>query len=312
MNSENSRKNTRSHWVRSLFFRKDNVHEELAELEYLRKRVVFLENLMEEKNSCIEQAKSNFLKNLYHEIRTPLNAIIGFSDLIELNNIKGEEKDQYVQHIRESSRDFLRKMDNIIEASIIEAGLLKIEKEQCKLYELLSEIHAYFSLHKHITEKRIAFLMSVQKHLQKIEVMCDIYRITQVLTHLISNAFKYTPQGVVEFGCDIAEDEIKFFVKDTGIGGLKGKEEEVFKNFSKTGELSDEKEGLGLGLGLSKNIIEQMGGKIWYTSVVDKGTTFYFTIPFQPIYTKNTKENPKLKSDHLSTNHAYKRSVSSI
>lgn len=279
------------------------------ELEYLRKRVLIQDKLLKENNLSIENAKSNFLKNLYHEIRTPLNAIIGFSDLIEINNVAGKEKDEYVKHIRESSREFLRKMDNMIEASIIEAGLLKIHNEQCQLNELLTEVHAYFSLHKHIIEKRIAFLLNVPQDLQKTEIICDVYRITQVLTHLISNAFKYTPQGVVEFGCSVVENDLRFFIKDTGIGGLEGMEEEVFKNFSKMDDPDEENEGLGLGLSLSKSIIEQMEGEIWYVSKKSKGTTFFFTIPFKPVYVKRKNKKLQSRKQLIPFSRAYKRSV---
>jgi signal transduction histidine kinase len=283
--------------------------EEKSELTFLKQRVEFLEKLLEEKNTSIDKAKSTFLKNLYHEIRTPLNAIIGFSDLIDLNNITGKEKEVYVSHIRESSRDFLRKMDNIIEASIIEAGLLTIQSEQCQLYELLTEIYAYFSLHKHIAERRIAFLLNVPKNLQKTEVICDIYRVTQVLSHLISNAFKYTPQGVVEFGCRIVGQDLHFFVKDTGVGGLEGKEDVLFKNFTKMENLEDTNEGLGLGLGLSKSIIEQMDGKIWFEANKSKGTTFWFTIPYKPAYVKGNSKSDHTKSSVIPLSRVYKRSV---
>ena len=290
-------------------FIKGSGSQEISELTFLKKRVELLEKLLEEKNISIDKAKSTFLKNLYHEIRTPLNAIIGFSDLIDMNSFNGKEKETYVNHIRDSSRDFLRKMDNIIEASIIEAGLLTIQKEQCQLNELLTEIYTYFSLHKHIAERRIAFLLNVPKNLQKTEVTCDIYRLTQVLSHLISNAFKYTPQGVVEFGCKVIGQDLHFFVKDTGIGGLEGKEDILFKNFSKMENLEDTNEGLGLGLGLSRSIIMQMDGKIWYEANKTKGTTFWFTIPYKPVYIKGNSKTNQAKPSVIPLGRVYKRSV---
>ena len=253
-----------------------------AEYDYLLRRVDFLENLLEEKTHSVEKAKSVFLKNLYHEIRTPLNAIVGFSDLIELNSITEKEKNTYVSHIRESSKDFLRKMDNIIEASIIEAGLLKISNEKCRLYELLTEVYAYFSIQKHIEDKRIAFMLNVNDDLKDVCINCDTYRLSQVLTNLLSNAFKFTEQGIIEYGYTKYKDELEFFVKDSGIGGLEGKESVVFENFAKVDNTDNGQEGLGLGLGLSRKLIELMGGRIWYKSTVNRGTTFYFTLPFHP------------------------------
>lgn len=254
-----------------------------AEYSYLKRRVDFLEKLLEEKTHCVDKAKSIFLKNLYHEIRTPLNAIVGFSDLIELNSISEQEKSTYVAHIRDSSKDFLRKMDNIIEASIIEAGLLKISQDETCLYELMTETYAYFSIQKHIVDKSVALLLNVPEELKTLTVTCDSYRLTQILSNLLSNAFKFTEQGIIEYGFNLHRDELEFFVKDSGMGGLEGKEDVVFENFTKLDETDNAQEGLGLGLGLAKKLIELMGGSIWYKSKAGQGTVFYFTLPYKPI-----------------------------
>lgn len=253
-----------------------------AEYNYLLKRVDFLEGLIEEKTHSVDKAKSIFLKNLYHEIRTPLNAIVGFSDLIELNSISEKEKTTYVSHIRESSKDFLRKMDNIIEASIIEAGLLKISNEECHLYELMTEIYSYFSIQKHIGEKSIALLLSVPEDLKDISINCDSFRLSQILGNLLSNAFKFSEHGIIEYGYTIHKKELEFYVKDSGSGELEDKENVIFENFTKLDNTDNAQEGLGLGLGLSKKLVELMGGTIWYKSIISKGTSFYFSIPYHP------------------------------
>jgi signal transduction histidine kinase len=280
-----------------------------TEFEYLKKRVDFLEKLLDEKTDCVERAKSIFLKNLYHEIRTPLNAIVGFSELIEMNSVPDREKEGYITHIRESSKDFLRKMDDIIEASIIEAGLLRLSNDECKIYDLLSEIHSYFSVQKHIAEKKIALLLSVPDELKEICIQCDSYRLTQVFSNLISNAFKFTQQGIVEFGCGIKNKEIEFFVRDSGIGGLEGREKTVYKNFSKIDESDESKEGLGLGLSLSKKLVELMKGKIWYKSVRSQGTIFYFTIPFVRITKTKLISTTKAQAKLNNLKRSFRRSV---
>jgi signal transduction histidine kinase len=264
--------------IKSLF-----VKDREAENEYLKKRINLLEKLIDEKTDSVERAKSIFLKNLYHEIRTPLNAIVGFSDLIEMNSISNKERTTYITHIRESSKEFLRKMDNIIEASIIEAGLLRLSNDECNICDLLTEIHSYYSIQKHITEKDIVFLLSVPEELKEIYIQCDAYRLTQVISNLVSNAFKYTNRGVVEIGYKIVNGEIEFFISDSGVGGLEGKEKLVYRNFSKLTESEDSEEGLGLGLSLSKKLVELMQGRIWYKSVYEEGTIFYFTIPYKPL-----------------------------
>ncbi|MGD2034787.1 MAG: HAMP domain-containing sensor histidine kinase [Bacteroidales bacterium] len=259
-----------------------------VENSYLKKRIELLEKLLEEKTNCVENAKSIFLRNLYHEIRTPLNAIVGFSDLIELNSLEKEEKEQYIGHIRESSKDFLRKMDNIIEASIIEAGLIKISLIQCSLDDLLEEIHAYFAIQKHLSDKKeIIFLINKPAKEISSKVYCDSHRLSQVLINIISNAFKFTEKGTIEFGYRINGSDIEFFVSDTGIGGLEGKEKIVFNTFTKLDQSDSSPEGLGLGLSLSKKLVELMGGNIWYDSSNTKGTAFYFTVPYKPVLIRN-------------------------
>jgi signal transduction histidine kinase len=270
-----------------------------AEYEYLLTQVRLLENMLEEKSKSVENAKSAFLKNLYHEIRTPLNAIVGFSNLIEFYESNEKDTASYLALIRESSQKFLDKIDNIVEASMIEAGIIKIEPEECNLFSLLSEMHAYFSIHKHLCEKDVAFLLTVPEELKDLNILCDTYRIKQVLMNLLLNAFKFTKKGIVEFGCHVVSNEIEFFVKDTGIGGLEGKDGIIFNPFSKLDESDSSSNGLGLGLSLAKGIADLMGGKIRFTSQIDKGSTFYFTVPYQPVTNWKAKNETKTynKSD---------------
>jgi len=264
-----------------------------AEYKYLITRVSLLENMLEEKSKSVEKAKSVFLKNLYHEIRTPLNAIVGFSNLLELNESNEKETSSYVALIRESSQKFLDKMDTIIEAAILEAGIVNIKPEECNLFSLLSEMHSYFSIHKHLCEKDVAFLLTVPEELQDLNILCDTYRVKQVLMNLLVNAFKFTKKGIVEFGFRIVSNEIEFFVKDSGIGGLEGKEEIIYNSFTKVDESDSSINGLGLGLNLAKRIVELMGGKIRFSSQIGKGSTFYFTVPYQSVPSWNIKNNTK-------------------
>ncbi|MBN1598239.1 MAG: HAMP domain-containing histidine kinase [Bacteroidales bacterium] len=249
----------------------------------LKLRVKYLEELLSEKESAVDNAKKYFLRNIYHEIRTPLNAIVGFSDLIEFNSINEKEKSTYVSYIRESSKDFLKKIDNIVEASILEAGLLKLNDDVCNLNDLLSEVYAFFSIQKHLADKKIAFLLKIPEENRDLKIKCDSAKLAQILTNLISNAFKFTEQGVIEFGYNIQDKNLKFFVKDSGIGGLKGFEDKVFGTFSKLDESDSSKEGLGLGLSLTKKLVELMKGKIWFESKKDEGSTFFFTVPLMKV-----------------------------
>jgi signal transduction histidine kinase len=161
------------------------------------------------------------------------------------------------------------------------------------LFELLRELHTYYSIHKHLVDKEMAFLLTVPDELRKTRLLCDQYRIKQVLGKLILNAFKYTDRGIVEFGFRTLKDEIEFFVKDTGIGGLEGKESIVFNSFAKIDESDTSPGGLGIGLSLSKKLVKIMNGRIWYDSTTSKGTTFYFTIPFKSAQLKKDDKGQK-------------------
>lgn len=248
--------------------------------------IELLQRQLEEKSQSIDVAKSAFLKNIYHEIRTPLNVIVGFSNLLEFNNTSLKERGNYLSYIRESSQDFLQKMEEIIQASIIEAGIVKIDNSECKIYDLMGEMHSYFSLHKHLVNKDVAFLLTIPDELRDITILCDSYRLKQVVGNMLLNAFKFTQKGVVEFGFRIIRENIEFFISDTGIGGLEGKEDIVFNNFSKIDNSDTSPEGLGIGMSLASKLVKIMNGRIWYDSTISKGTTFYFTIPYIPVLQK--------------------------
>lgn len=275
-----------------------------AEKEALLNRISYLENLVEEKTMLLEKAKSIFLKNINHEIRTPLNAIVGFSELIGNDLSKEENFDKFLGYIRQSSAEFLWKMDEIIEASMLEAGIFSFNETECFPYYLMQDIYSEFSVQKHIFEKEsVAFLLSVPVELREVKILCDVNRVSQVIKNLLSNAFKFTSHGVVEFGYKFVKDRIEFFVKDSGVGGLKGKEDVVFASFRKVDESDNAMSGLGLGLYLSYKIAEKMKGEIRYEANSLKGTTFYFTLPLK--YAKTEKE----LVDKASSNHAVKKII---
>jgi signal transduction histidine kinase len=247
-------------------------------LQKLRK----LEAQIDNNAKQLELAKSSFLKNLYHEIRTPLNAIMGFMNLLSKDyKITDTEKEEYLSVINKSSNDFLQIMDDIIQASLLEADMIKISNEECNLGKFLDELHSYFTIRKHLLEKDcIALLMNVSESYKDVNIVFDKYRLSQVMNHLLENALKFTEKGIIEFGCNIKNQKLEFFVKDTGIGDLSGKENFIFSRFAKVNITDSSKNGLGLGLSNSKKIVELMDGKIWYTSNKEKGSCFYFSIPF--------------------------------
>jgi signal transduction histidine kinase len=233
----------------------------------------------------LELAKASFLKNLYHEIRTPLNAIMGFTNLLAKDyRVTPEEREEYQSVINKSSAEFLRIMDDIIQASLLEAGMIKINSDSCNLGVFFGELHSYFTIRKHTLEKQsIALLMNVPDKYKDIWCLCDKYRLNQVMNQLLENAFKFTEKGIVEFGYYIKNQNIEFYVKDTGASDLTGKERYIFSRFAKIDVSDNSKNGLGLGLSICKKLVELMEGKIWYNSNKEAGTSFYFSIPFLSI-----------------------------
>ena len=258
-------------------------------LQKLRK----LEDQVEDNAKQLELAKSSFLKNLYHEIRTPLNAIMGFTNLLAKDyKITSEEKEEYLALVNISSNEFLRIMDDIIQASLLEAGMINITSEECNLGLFMEELHSYFTMRKHLLGKNcVALLMNVSDKFKNTSTFCDKYRLNQVMSQLLENALKFTDKGIVEFGYILKNQNVEFFVKDSGIGELDGKENFVFSRFSKIDISDNSKNGLGLGLSISKKLVELMDGKIWYNSNKDKGgTTFYFSVPFVPSESATSKQ----------------------
>ncbi len=241
-----------------------------------------LEDQVETRAKQLEMAKASFLRNLYHEIRTPLNAIIGFTHLLSAGKpLIEEDKEEYLQVVNQSSTDFLKVMDDIIQASLLEAGMIKINNEDFRLSDFMNEVYSFGNLRKHVLEKdQVALLKNITKEMIDVSLVCDKYYLTQILNQLIDNAIKFTDRGTVEFGCEFKNQSIVFYVKDTGNGNINGKGKYIFDKFTKVNSADGSKKGLGIGLSNCKNLAELMNGKIWYTSKVKKGSCFYFGIPY--------------------------------
>jgi len=235
-----------------------------------------------------DQLKTAFLHNISHEVRTPMNAIIGFSQLLNTPNLPAEKLRNFTGIIVQSSSQLLSVVSDIISISTIEAGQESIlEKNininsKCKLlYDLFSEK----AKEKNITLQFITALAD-----DKADITTDETKIIQVLTNLIGNAIKFTRQGHVNFGYKIVVDSqnseslIEFFIEDTGIGIVPEMFEEIFKRFRQVDSTATrEFGGSGLGLSISKAYVELLGGKMWLNSEPDKGSTFYFTIPYKKV-----------------------------
>lgn len=256
---------------------------------------VFKQEFLRQKKKAIDsdKLKSAFLANMSHEIRTPMNGILGFSDLLKNPNLTGEMQQQYLDIIQKSGRRMLNAINDIIDVSKIEAGLINVELQESNLDEQLEYIYKFFRLE---VEAKGMSLVYKNKHVvEQTIIKTDPEKVFAIFTNLVKNAIKYSKNGTIEFGYDIRSDFLEFYVKDTGIGIAEDRQEAIFERFIQA-DIEDvqARQGSGLGLSITKSYIELLGGKIWVESEVGVGSQFNFTLPYHPV----TKEN-KITQEEL-------------
>jgi CheY-like chemotaxis protein len=220
-----------------------------------------------------------------HEIRTPMNGILGFANLLNEDNISRNEREEYVEIINQNGNLLLKLIDDILDIAKIEAGQLTIFEKPCILdQELMNEYTLFKRLIENRNNKNINLILNLPESKPQLQLLIDTARLKQILTNLLSNALKFTEHGSITFGYTLESSlEIKFFVKDTGIGIPKEKFEIIFDRFRQVDETNSRKYGgTGLGLTISNNLVKLMNGKMWVESEIGKGSTFYFTIPYKP------------------------------
>ena len=233
----------------------------------------------EEKAEQAEKAsrmKSLFLANMSHEIRTPLNAIEGFSRIMAETD-SPEERMNYMEIIESNNARLLSLINEILDLSRVEAGEITIKKESTDLNQLCHSLKQMFKFRCPDTVS-----MTWNKPNMNVTLITDENRLTQVFSNLISNALKHTSQGSISYGYRLINDgqDVEFYVSDTGSGIAAEDLPHIFKTYvSKDAETMQN--GYGLGLPLSKIIVEKMGGTISVQSELGKGSTFRFVLPFE-------------------------------
>jgi len=258
--------------------------ENLESLQRMSDQLAKRQEEIENKNRELKRAnklKSEFLANMSHELRTPLNSIIGFSDLLE-KEIFGDltkRQKEYVEDIRQSGEHLLELINDILDLSKIEAGMLELDLQEVDLPSLIQTGIRMFREKAH--KNNLTLQLDIESDLGI--VICDPRKLKQVLFNLISNAMKFTSAGgKITVGALRENGWVKIWVEDTGIGIPSREKDRLFEEFYQVdGSLSRQHEGTGLGLALSKKIVELHGGNIDVISQIDQGSTFYFTLPLK-------------------------------
>jgi signal transduction histidine kinase/ActR/RegA family two-component response regulator len=227
-----------------------------------------------------DRLKSSFLANMSHEIRTPLNAIIGFAQLLSKTDLSNEEKDIFVKNIKNSGERLLGLLDDLLDLSKIEAGVVKVYTGDVSINRLIEDLVSVVSLSQRVVEKKLNLVVEKAMHDGDDIIRTDETRIFQILSNLLNNAVKFTEHGTIITGYDIpGPDYIRFYVKDTGIGISEDALKKIYTPFFQEGKIPAAG-GTGLGLAIVKGLTESLDGTITIKSKVDCGTEVSITIPY--------------------------------
>jgi PAS domain S-box-containing protein len=232
-----------------------------------------------------DRLKSAFLANMSHEIRTPMNGILGFADLLKKPNLTSDKQQEYIRIIEKSGARMLNIINDIVDISKIESGLMKIDIKESNINEQIEYIYTFFK--PEVEAKGMQLFFKNKLPAKEAVIRTDREKVFAILTNLVKNAIKYSREGSIEFGYDLvaetlhATSVLQFYVKDTGIGIPENRQDAIFERFIQA-DVSDNMalEGAGLGLSISKAFVEMLGGKIWVESELGKGSVFHFTLPY--------------------------------
>ena len=243
-----------------------------------------------EKAEESDKLKSAFLANMSHEIRTPINGITGFLNFLNDESLASERRREYINIVNNSSAQLVKLIDDIIDVAKIEAKQMSINPVPIHINNLMTELHLFFESYMQSRKKEhISLILDDSGFIDNCISYVDSIRLRQVFTNLINNASKFTDKGYIRFGYhQSSPDKLEFFVEDTGIGLKPEYCELVFERFRQADLTNNrQQEGTGLGLHISRSLIQMMGGDLWVESTEGKGSIFYFTVSYLPITPEN-------------------------
>ena len=234
--------------------------------------------LAKEKAESSDRLKTAFMHSISHEIRTPLNGILGFGQMMLDYEMTPEEKKMYFDILQRSSDRLLNTITDYMDISLIVTGNLDVNR---KWFNPVSLLDGLFANYEHVARvKKLDFSLILPPDNGQGHFFTDQELLSKILGHLLDNAIKFTDQGSVEFGYNTRDEELQFFVRDTGCGIAEDDYDLIFDHFAQAGiEGSIFHEGSGLGLSIAKGLVQMLGGRIWLRSSAAEGSTFFITIP---------------------------------
>ncbi|MBN1184818.1 MAG: PAS domain S-box protein [Bacteroidales bacterium] len=246
-----------------------------------------------------DRLKSVFLANMSHEIRTPMNGIMGFAELLLAPNKDEKQRERYAEIIWKKGNQLLQIINDLLDISKIEVGQIKIIFSEIDVNKMLDNLYDFYNNEVKQSEKKIELILETTLANEDSIIETDGSRLEQILTNLLSNALKFTEKGRIEFGYNLKNNELQFYVKDTGIGIDSEHHTLIFDQFSQaTDNTTQLYGGTGLGLSIAKGLSELLHGKIWVESQIGKGACFYFTIPYKRVGKSLKPKSPGIKSKY--------------
>lgn len=292
----NKKKSGELYWERALItpikdesgkvFRIIGIKEDITERKKMLEELVAAKEQAEQS----DRLKTAFLANISHEIRTPMNGIIGFAELLKRPNLSLEKQREFVAVIEQSSKRMLNILNDIIDLSKIDAGMVSVEENEVNINRIFEELKEQFE--KEIADKNLYFECYLEMHDEEAIISTDSNKLKQILSNLLRNAIKFTHSGGIKTGYRIEGEYLHCYVEDTGIGIPEEYHQIIFDRFRQVQESTARQyEGAGIGLTICKAFVELLEGKIWVESGRNAtGTTFHFTIPYKPLKPKKTME----------------------
>lgn len=237
--------------------------------------------------------KNSFISNMSHEIRTPMNGVVACSQLLRDDDLKPEEKDQFIDIIQSSSKQLLHIVDDIIDVARIESGDLNLHPQKFYVSDILDELYQTFNQIKKSEGSQVEFLRNYQEDHQQLELETDPIRLKQIITNFLGNAFKFCKEGKIELGFKLGNEGYEIYVSDQGIGIPKDKQEIIFERFTQVEYTTHSKYGgKGLGLAICKGLSDLLGGRIQVDSEEGEGATFTLIIPVPKEQEVNKEDSP--------------------